>query len=162
MTLFGQQEQLGWINSPVYYFIIPPMILESAITSEISHFVLVNSPLHCWYLFNYTFFISRGDIYTSSYFAMRSNFQNDPQNKTLWYPHNSVAVLGAYCSEITLKNEFSKDQTYQKFILHLGCYGLHQWLTVSPWMYFFVKCHKIQRCIAKMSCESEKNTNIIR
>ena len=35
----GQQEQLGWINNPVYYCIIPPMTVESAITSQISHFI---------------------------------------------------------------------------------------------------------------------------
>ena len=47
ITLFGNQEQLRWINSPVYYFIIPAMLLESGITSQISHFILVNSPVHC-------------------------------------------------------------------------------------------------------------------
>ena len=46
ITSFGKQEHLLWINSPVYYFNIPAMTLEFAITSQISDFILVNSPLH--------------------------------------------------------------------------------------------------------------------
>ena len=42
-TLFGKQEQLHWINSPVYYFIIRPVTLECAIISQISHFILASS-----------------------------------------------------------------------------------------------------------------------
>ena len=43
ITWFGEQEQLRLINSPLYYFIISQMTLESAITSQIIHFILVRS-----------------------------------------------------------------------------------------------------------------------
>ena len=133
ITSFGKQEQLRWINSPVYYFIIPPIILESAITSEISHFIWSIVP-HIADIFLIILFSSPKVASTPPRSLQWGQISKmNPQNKTLWYPQNSVAVLRAYCWEITPTSEFSKHQTYQKFILHLGCYGLHHWLTVSPW-----------------------------
>ena len=102
ITLFVQQEQLPWISSAVYYFIIPLITLESAITSKISHFILFNSHLHCWYLFlgweldfsplftwsvfDYTFFIYPGAIYTLCYFPISSNVQYESRKQYFIIP----------------------------------------------------------------------------
>ena len=48
ISWFWQQEQLRWINSPVYYYIISPMTLEYTITSQISHFILAGS--NCFWI----------------------------------------------------------------------------------------------------------------